>query len=1002
MKNIFQTLLERSRLIVILIFTIALMGIYTFLTIENREIPEIEVNVINITTPWPGADRADVETNITNVIESDIFGVEGLENVSSVSQDDVSVVTLELTDDADPDQVENDINNLLGQVGGDLPENAAQPQVDSVSNAFPLISYIFQSENGDGLDELRSQVEDLSLDVTQMEGVNNVTVKGYDDQTVNINLDREALEEEQITPDEIIQEIDQSFTPVVLGTRVEDEQNIRLSFQDTAPLETIENIRVGEEDTLLTDIAEIERVPDEREDIVEHMGEEAVSFTVFLSPGEDVPSTSEDVEAVVEQHTDQFDDNISISVISSERENVEDIFEGLYISLLIALIAVIIGTSLGLSFIGSAVVMTTVVLSILIGLIPVPWMGVDLNQISVIGLIIALGILVDDSIVVNDNIERRLVNGDSKSDAMYNGVREVAPSVIASTIAIVLAFSPLLLLSGANGEFIRALPSILITTMIVSTILALILVPALRYVAPVRKVPEDAGIFGKTFTKLSGWYADKLVPKFIKRPVITFFIVFIISALSLGLFRFTPFEFFPEADRSEVTVDIIYENGQTIEETHERANDVVDYLDETVDNLEGVTIFTGDGLPNLFGASLDQAGSHTAQLALYIDKEEMSASQVIDTYEEDLRDAFPEADIFMETIVQGPPEGAPVTLDLSNDELGVLEADLETLRSTLEGEGAIVTSNLGRPVDTVTYSIDEEALEDAELSISQVKNELNLLGQGVPVQEIIIDDEQVQSNMKYADEFSLEDIEIIKFSGDQPETFPLEDFVSTDDTNQYQAIAHDDGDRQVAMEVYNLEEGEVEEIVNGLSHSLSDGTDTVVGGEATDQTDFFVEIGVLFAVIVVLVYLVIAFEFNSLVLPLIIVFSIFLSISGGFIGLFVTQTPLSFMGVMGMVSLAGIVVRNAVVLVDFIEARRKDDSMDVNEAIIESGRARLRPIILTTITTIIALLPIALGGDALFEPLAVTIIAGIAFSSILSLIVTPSLYMIYYRLKYKD
>ena len=1002
MKNIFQTLLERSRLIVILIFTIALMGIYTFLTIENREIPEIEVNVINITTPWPGADRADVETNITNVIESDIFGVEGLENVSSVSQDDVSVVTLELTDDADPDQVENDINNLLGQVGGDLPENAAQPQVDSVSNAFPLISYIFQSENGDGLDELRSQVEDLSLDVTQMEGVNNVTVKGYDDQTVNINLDREALEEEQITPDEIIQEIDQSFTPVVLGTRVEDEQNIRLSFQDTAPLETIENIRVGEEDTLLTDIAEIERVPDEREDIVEHMGEEAVSFTVFLSPGEDVPSTSEDVEAVVEQHTDQFDDNISISVISSERENVEDIFEGLYISLLIALIAVIIGTSLGLSFIGSAVVMTTVVLSILIGLIPVPWMGVDLNQISVIGLIIALGILVDDSIVVNDNIERRLVNGDSKSDAMYNGTREVAPSVIASTIAIVLAFSPLLLLSGANGEFIRALPSILITTMIVSTILALILVPALRYVAPVRKVPEDAGIFGKTFTKLSGWYADKLVPKFIKRPVITFFIVFIISALSLGLFRFTPFEFFPEADRSEVTVDIIYENGQTIEETHERANDVVDYLDDTVDNLEGVTIFTGDGLPNLFGASLDQAGSHTAQLALYIDKEEMSASQVIDTYEEDLRDAFPEADIFMETIVQGPPEGAPVTLDLSNDELGVLEADLETLRSTLEGEGAIVTSNLGRPVDTVTYSIDEEALEDAELSISQVKNELNLLGQGVPVQEIIIDDEQVQSNMKYADEFSLEDIEIIKFSGDQPETFPLEDFVSTDDTNQYQAIAHDDGDRQVAMEVYNLEEGEVEEIVNGLSHSLSDGTDTVVGGEATDQTDFFVEIGVLFAVIVVLVYLVIAFEFNSLVLPLIIVFSIFLSISGGFIGLFVTQTPLSFMGVMGMVSLAGIVVRNAVVLVDFIEARRKDDSMDVNEAIIESGRARLRPIILTTITTIIALLPIALGGDALFEPLAVTIIAGIAFSSILSLIVTPSLYMIYYRLKYKD
>lgn len=1002
MKNIFEILLKRSRLLIILILTIALTGIYTFLTIENREIPEVEVNLINITTPWPGADRADIETNITNVIESDIFGIEGIENVSSVSQDDISVVTLELADGAEPDQVENDVNNLVGQVSGVLPENAAQPQVESMSNAFPLLSYIFQSEDEEGLADLKEQVDNLALDVTQMEGVSNVTVKGYDEQTVNIDIDREALEENQVTPDEIIQEIDQSFNPVVLGTETESTENIRLSFQNMPPVETFENIRVGENDTPLTDIADIGLAVDEQEDIIEHNGEEGVSFTVFLSPGEDVPSISKNVESVVEQHTDQFADNISVTTISSERENVEEIFNGLYMSLLIALVAVIIGTSLGLSFIGSAVVMATVILSIFIGLIPVPWMSVDLNQISVIGLIIALGILVDDSIVVNDNIERRLVEGDSKMDAMYNGVKEVAPSVIASTIAIVLAFSPLLFLSGENGEFIRALPSILITTMLVSTVLAIILVPALRYIMPIRNVPDNAGIFGKTFTKASNLYADKLIPKFLKRPVITFTIVLVIAVLSLGLARFTPFEFFPEADRSEVTVDILYDNGQTIEETHERANEIIDYLNDTVDNLEGATLFTGSGLPNLFGASLDQSGTHTAQLALYIDKEQMSASEVIETYEEDLREAFPEAGIFMNTIVQGPPEGAPVTLDVYNEDLDVLEESLETFRDALEEEGAIITSNMGQPVDTINYSIDEAALEEAELSISQVKNELNLLGRGIPVQEIIVDDEQIESNMKYADEYSLEDIDVIKFSGEQPETFPLDDFVTLEEANEYQTIAHNNGDRQVAMEVYNLEEDAVSDIVDGLSDEVNASTETVVGGEATDQTDFFVEIGVLFAVIVVLVYLVIAFEFNSLVLPLLIVFSIFLSVSGGFIGLFVTQTPLSFMGVMGMISLAGIVVRNAVVLIDFIELRRRSGEVNIENAIVESGRARLRPIILTTITTIIALLPIALGGDALFEPLAVTIIAGIAFSSLLSLIVTPSLYMIYYKIKYKS
>src|SRR5699024_4451117 len=364
MKSIFEILLKRSRLLVILILTISLMGLYTFLTIENREIPEVEVNIVNITTPWPGADRADVETNITNVIESDIFGIEGIESVSSVSQDDISVVTLELGDGAEPDQVKNEVNNLVGQISGDLPENAAQPQVEGVSNAFPLLSYIFQSEDDEGLADLKEQVDNLALDVTQMEGVSSVTVKGYDDQTVNIDIDREALEENQVTPDQIIQQIDQSFNPVVLGTKTEDTENIRLSFQNMPPVETFENIRVGDNDIPLTDIADIGLAVDEQEDIIEHNGEEGVSFTVFLTPGEDVPSTSEDVESVVEQHTDQFDENISVTTISSERENVEDIFNGLYLSLLIALVAVIIGTSLGLSFIGSAVVMGTVVLSI--------------------------------------------------------------------------------------------------------------------------------------------------------------------------------------------------------------------------------------------------------------------------------------------------------------------------------------------------------------------------------------------------------------------------------------------------------------------------------------------------------------------------------------------------------------------------------------------------------------------------------------------------------------
>src|SRR5699024_7707963 len=339
------------------------------------------------------------------------------------------------------------------------PENAAQPEVESITNAFPILSYQIHSGSFEDLEAVRGDVESLQQEIIQLSGVDSVTIKGYRESEYEIQLDWDALSEEQLNPNEIMNEIDLSLSPVVLGQDVQDDEIIRLSFEDKTALEVLEEVRIGEDRVPLLDVASIESVESTPADIVQYNGEDAISFTVFLSSEEDVPSVSESVESVINERFDSMPDSVTVDNISSERENVEDIFIGLYTSLLIAVIAVIIGTSIGLSLFGAITVMLTVLISIFIGLIPIPWMGVDLNQISVIGLIIALGILVDDSIVVNDNIERRFTLGDSKGDAIYNGVKEVAPSVIASTAAIVFTFSPLLLLSGANGDFIKALPS---------------------------------------------------------------------------------------------------------------------------------------------------------------------------------------------------------------------------------------------------------------------------------------------------------------------------------------------------------------------------------------------------------------------------------------------------------------------------------------------------------------------------------------------------------------
>src|SRR5699024_7180252 len=620
--------------------------------------------------------------------------------------------------DSTPDNVLNDTNNLVQGISSSLPENAAQPEVESITNAFPLLSYQIHSDSFDNLESARDDIENLKEEVSQMDGVDSVTIKGYRDSEYEIQLDWDAMSVEQLNPNEIMNEIDSSLSPVALLQDVEDENIIRLSFEDTAALETLEQVRIGENRVPLLDVASIETVENAPEDIVQYNGREAISFTVSLSSGEDVPSVSENVEAVVNDGFKNLPDTVTVDNISSERENVEDIFISLYTSLLIAVIAVIIGTSIGLSLFGSITVMLTVLISIFIGLIPVPWLVVDLNQISVIGLIIALCILVDDSIVVDDNIERRFSLGDSKSEAIYNGVKEVAPSVIASTAAIVFTFSPLLLLSGANGDFIKALPSILISTMIVSTVLALTFIPAMRQVIPYRKISKTPGLLGKTFTRGSKVYADKVLPKVLKRPLLSFLVILVITLLSVGLVRFTPFEFFPEADRSEVTIDLVFDEGQTTQKTHEDTEEVLAHLLKDMDHVEGVSIFIGEGLPNLFGASLDQSGENTAQIALQIDKEQMSASATIDEYEAPLREAFPDAKIFMNTIIQGPPASAPITVEFFEEDLDTLSSGVAELTKQLENEGAIVTSSIGNPVETLQYSIDYDALEENGISIS--------------------------------------------------------------------------------------------------------------------------------------------------------------------------------------------------------------------------------------------------------------------------------------------
>lgn len=1006
-------LLERSKLFLFLIFVFTLIGAYVFTTLPQREIPETPPSLILVSTILPGAGPEEIETSITNPLEREIRQVEGIASMQSVSANSASVITLEIEDSVPPEELVNTIQQQAQRASGQFPDQAQATTVEKLDLTFPLVSYMFYGDEAE-LAGMKESLARLSENVEAVAGVAGTTLKGLNDQQVLIELDPEKMADNRLQPFEVLESLQQANQPLSLGTHDNGNERLVLTVEKSEGIEQLEKLQVGSAAVPLGEVASVGNVDKETVDIVTYKGEPAISYTVFLKTAQDVPSVDENVSEVIDEFAENLPAGVAADKYESQAENVSSIFDDLYESLLIAVLVVLVVTTAGLTIYGAFTVALTVLTTVLIGLIPIPWLGVDLNQISVIGLIIAIGILVDDSIVVNDNIQRRYKLGDAPILGAVNGVREVYSSIIASSLAIVVTFSPLLFLSGGNGSFIKALPSILITTILASTVLSVTLVPMMQYLKAkrkkVKKISDTPGFLGKPLEKIAVFYSEKILRGVLKRPFLVGAGGLLLATGLLSLALFTPFEFFPAADKEEVTMDVRLAEGTPIEETDQFIANLTEKMATEEENIKEVSIFTGEGLPNLFSASMDNTGSNTGQVAFRIDREAVKATDFIEKWQPLLREQYPEAEIFLDTIVQGPPTGAPVTVTVKGADIEELASLRDALKEKMLASGAdIVTDNLGARVPATEYMPDTAALEANNIPLNTVTSQLQLLTQGIPLYSIYEQQKPFDVVLKQGGIEDGEEIDLSKFTlpvqtgqtQGPPQLVGFDELLAAKETTVLSQIPHIDAGRSITLKAFGDVDGfedKMLEVVESEKASLADGYELSTGGENTAQQDFFTEIGVLFLIVILLVYLVIAFQFKSFSLPFLVLIAVYLGISGAILGLFLTQTPLSFLGVMGIVSLTGIVVRNAVVLIDFVEARRQTGKFDIKEAIIESGYARIKPIILTSLTSIVALIPVALTGDPLFEALSITIIAGLTFSSLFTLVMIPSLYLVFYRI----
>ena len=734
----FQQMIERGKLVIVFLLVAIIVGVLTFFQLPKREIPETSINIVLVQTPYPGATAEAVERNVTSVLEDELRNIEGVENVTSLSASEFSNITVEYEDGLNKSELQANVRQAVSDAQSRLPDEALPPTVNDSVGQLPVASYLLTADDRESLETIRGNVEQLEERLSRTAGVTGVTVKGLPETEFVVSLDSEALGERQLAFPDVLTAINEEYKTTPLGRQSTEDGIYQLAIDSLTNVNDMDQVVIGSfegEPVLLADVGTVEEAPKAVTDFVSLDGKPAVSFTVTIEPGQDIPTLQERVDEVVTSEVGNLD-SVELVTYSDQAEAVDAIFSSLTREFLIAMIAVIVVTTIGLTFTGSLIVSLAIPLSFLLALIPLRFTGVDLNQISIIGAIIALGILVDDAIVVNDNILRRYRKGDSAMLGAVRGTKEVCGSIVTSTLAVVFAFLPLTLLSGANGNFIRALPTVLALSVLASMVISLTLVPIAQYWLnrkQVRVSKREPGWLGGPLNRLSNFYADKLLPLVAKRPWTFGLVGFVLTTALYGLILLTPFEFFPAANRPEVVTSVTFPVQTNLEETERRLKQMeAEFRD--VDGVVETSVFAGSGLPSLFTGGLDQSGENTGQIVVRVDNDQIDAIQLIDRYTTQLRENYPDAEIFLETQQQGPPASAPVEFTMRGETIDQLVEARDTVKAELEAiEGALVLDDIKEPFQTLTYELDREAMASAGVTAKTISDQIRLVTDGVPI-----------------------------------------------------------------------------------------------------------------------------------------------------------------------------------------------------------------------------------------------------------------------------
>ncbi len=982
----------------------AAVGVTTFFNMPRSEDPVIEAPQFPVVVVYPGASPEDMEELVVDPLEKVIYGLEDIKRIKTEIQDGVAVIFVEYNYNKDVNEKYQELVREVNSLRPELPQDIQSIEIRKVRPSDVNILQLAMISENASKEQMKRYADRLQDVLEKINELKKVEIHGIPDQIVRIELSLDKISEMNIPLNAIIGSI-QSELANIPGGSVEAGTktfNIKTSGNYTSASEIAETIIFSYQgkNIALKDVATVHNDFEDQTHLTRLNGYRSLFLTAAMKEGNNISTLQEKYLPVLESFRSELPENIALVTAFDQADYVNRRLSGLGTDFLIAIGLVFI-TLLPLGNRASLIVMISIPLSLAIGLVLLNAFGFGLNQLSIVGLVVALGLLVDDSIVVVENIERWIREGHSRMDSALLATKQISVSVIGCTVTLIIAFMPLVFLPEGSGDFIRSLPLAVIMSVLASMLVSLTIIPFLASRILKERSDNENRIFTFVQKAIHKSYAP-ILEKALNKPARTLMIAGGIFGASLILFPIIGFSLFPPSEKPQFLINITTPLQSTLATTDLVAREVEAELRQ-IPEMMNFSTNVGKGNPRIYYNEIpENERADYAQIFVQLDPGTTPPQKM--ALIEDLKGKFINyagAKIEVKNFEQGPPVTAPVEVRISGENLDTLRhlaTQVETLLKNTEG-----TLYINNPVANLKTDIKVDIQKDQArqlgINISDIDRTVRLaiagLNLGSFTDELGSERDIIITSPRVA-KASLANFDGLHINNQQGAGIPLSQIANLKLESSNLSIDHYNKIRSVSLSAFvdpnYLNDRVINEVISGMEKiDLPDGYDFTMGGEFETRQESFAGFNTVIIVTVFLFVAVLILLFKTFKSTIIVLSVIPLGMVGALIALWLTGNSLSFVAIIGLIALAGIEVKTSILLVDFTNQLRMEGKA-LNEAIREAGEVRFLPIVLTTVTAIGGLIPIAVSTNPLISPLAIVLIGGLISSTLLSRIVTPVMY----------